>query len=45
LLRDDQRRFRLGRNGRALVERSYSLSAMGRRYLDFYRNLLKRNEA
>lgn len=40
LLRDDERRFRLGRNGYDLVKRQYSLPAMGRRYLEFYRLLL-----
>jgi glycosyltransferase involved in cell wall biosynthesis len=40
LLRDDDRRFTLGRNGHDLVKRKYSLAAMGERYLAFYRQLL-----
>lgn len=40
LLRDDGRRFALGKNGYELVKRSYSLAAMGERYLAFYRQLL-----
>lgn len=41
LLRDDERRFSLGRNGYDLVKRQYSLAAMGRRYLEYYQHLLK----
>lgn len=44
LLQDDSRRFALGRNGYDLVERHYSLAAMGRRYLEFYRRLLGQAE-
>jgi glycosyltransferase involved in cell wall biosynthesis len=40
LLQDDPRRFALGRNGYDLISRHYSLAAMGRRYLEFYRRLL-----
>ena len=40
LLRDERRRFAMGRAGHDLVCRSYSLAAMGQRYLDFYRRLL-----
>ncbi|WP_298432771.1 glycosyltransferase family 4 protein [Geobacter sp.] len=40
LLKDDVRRFTLGRAGYELVERRYSVQAMGRTYLQFYRQLL-----
>ncbi len=40
LLRDHGRRFVLGENGYRLVERKYSLAAMGQRYIEFYRRLL-----
>jgi len=39
LLQNDEQRFSLGRNGYDLVLRQYSLAAMGRRYLDYYRRL------
>ncbi len=41
LLEDDERRFAMGKEGRELVERKYSLRAMGEKYLDFYRELLE----
>lgn len=41
LLTDDGQRFAMGKRGRELVERRHSLQAMGERYLDFYRNMLK----
>lgn len=41
LLKDDERRFRLGANGYELVQRKYSLEKMGRNYLEFYHNLLR----
>ena len=40
LLKDDERRFALGREGRRVVEEHFSLDAMGRKHLDFYRRLL-----
>ena len=40
LLQDDERRFRFGANGHELVKRKYSLEAMGKSYLEFYRSLL-----
>ena len=40
LLKDDARRFAMGRAGYELVERRYSVQAMGRTYLQFYRQLL-----
>ena len=39
LLKDDARRFAMGARGYELVERRYSLRAMGDAYLDFYRKL------
>jgi glycosyltransferase involved in cell wall biosynthesis len=39
LLKDDARRFAMGARGYELVARRYSVKAMGRRYLDFYRRL------
>ncbi len=39
LLADDGRRFAMGKRGRELVERSYSLETMGEKYLHFYRGL------
>lgn len=36
LLSDNELRYRLGRNGYDLVERQYSLTDMGRRYLEYY---------
>jgi glycosyltransferase involved in cell wall biosynthesis len=39
LLSDDARRFAMGARGYGLVERSYSIRAMGDSYLDFYRKL------
>jgi glycosyltransferase involved in cell wall biosynthesis len=44
LLRDHSRRFVMGGNGYRLVERKYSLAAMGQRYLEFYRLLLTGKE-
>lgn len=41
LLVDEERRFAMGKRGRELVERSYSLRAMGEKYLEFYRELLE----
>jgi glycosyltransferase involved in cell wall biosynthesis len=40
LLKDDARRFAMGARGYALVERRYSVQAMGQEYLDFYRRLV-----
>lgn len=40
LLSDDERRFRLGKNGYDLVKRKYTLETMGKLYLDFYGKLL-----
>jgi len=40
LLGDDERRFAMGKRGRELVERRYSLQAMGARYLRFYREIV-----
>jgi glycosyltransferase involved in cell wall biosynthesis len=40
LLRDHGRRLVLGESGYRLVERKYSLAAMGLRYIEFYRQLL-----
>ncbi|WP_224984993.1 glycosyltransferase family 4 protein [Geomonas agri] len=40
LLHDDQRRFAMGSEGYRLVQRKYSLQAMGQRYLDYYHRLL-----
>jgi len=39
LLSDDARRFAMGKRGYELIERRYSLRAMGDAYLDFYRKL------
>lgn len=39
LLDDDSRRFAMGRRGRALIEKSFSLKAMGSRYFSFYKSL------
>lgn len=39
LLGDDSRRFAMGRNGRALIENSFSLKAMGSRYFLFYKSI------
>jgi glycosyltransferase involved in cell wall biosynthesis len=44
LLRDHGRRAALGKNGYRLVERRYSLAAMGRRYMEFYRQVLAGKE-
>jgi glycosyltransferase involved in cell wall biosynthesis len=41
LLRDDELRFRLGRNGYDLVVRQYSQAAMGQRYFAYYQHLLR----
>lgn len=41
LLKDDARRFDMGRAACELVERRYSVQAMGQTYLNFYRKLLK----
>ncbi|MDD2273219.1 MAG: glycosyltransferase family 4 protein [Desulfuromonadaceae bacterium] len=40
LLKDDERRFVMGRAGYKLVEKRYSLKAMGQTYLNFYNQLL-----
>ncbi|HTP65429.1 MAG TPA: glycosyltransferase family 4 protein [Geobacteraceae bacterium] len=40
LLADDSRRFAMGKRGRNLVERNYSVEAMGEKYLRFYRELV-----
>lgn len=40
LLKDDVRRFAMGKQGRALVEQTYSLDAMRQNYLEYYRVLL-----
>jgi glycosyltransferase involved in cell wall biosynthesis len=40
LLADDDRRFRLGREGRRVVEEHFSIDAMGGKHLAFYRRLL-----
>jgi glycosyltransferase involved in cell wall biosynthesis len=40
LLRDNARRFAMGRRGYELVQQKYSRAAMGARYLDYYRCLL-----
>lgn len=40
LLHDHERRIAMGRSGAALVKAKFSVAAMGRRYLDFFRNLL-----
>ena len=42
LLTDEERRFAMGKRGRELVERSYSLQAMSEKYLEFYRGLEKK---
>lgn len=42
LLADEERRFAMGKRGRLLVERSYSLKAMTEKYLEFYRELLRK---
>jgi glycosyltransferase involved in cell wall biosynthesis len=44
LLGDNERRYRLGRNGYNLVERQYSLTDMGRRYLEYYDSIQKKGE-
>lgn len=41
LLKDDARRFAMGVLGYELVERRYSIQAMGRNYMNFYRQLLR----
>ena len=41
LLADDRLRSVMGKRGRDLVERRYSLQAMGERYLKFYRELVE----
>jgi glycosyltransferase involved in cell wall biosynthesis len=43
LLRDDARRFAMGRNGFDLVRRRYSVQAMGETYLDFYGALVRKD--
>lgn len=40
LLRNDERRFAMGRRGYELVQQKYSRAAMGARYLEYYRGLL-----
>lgn len=40
LLGDDERRFRLGKDGRRVVEEHFSIDAMGNKHLAFYRRLL-----
>jgi glycosyltransferase involved in cell wall biosynthesis len=40
LLKDDELRFAMGRAGYKLVEKRYSLKAMGQSYLNFYHQLL-----
>jgi glycosyltransferase involved in cell wall biosynthesis len=40
MLCDHERRFAMGRDGRALVERSFSLHAMGDAYRELFRELL-----
>jgi glycosyltransferase involved in cell wall biosynthesis len=42
LLIDEERRFAMGRRGRELVERRYSLRAMGEKYLEFYSDILRK---
>ncbi len=39
LLQDDAQRFSMGKAGRELVERRYSLQVMGERYFQFYRQI------
>lgn len=39
LLGDHEKRFAMGEEGYKLVDRAYSVQAMGRSYLDFYRQL------
>jgi glycosyltransferase involved in cell wall biosynthesis len=39
LLDDHEKRFAMGKEGYPLVSRKYSVQAMGRSYLDFYRTL------
>jgi glycosyltransferase involved in cell wall biosynthesis len=41
LLDNEERRFAMGKRGRELVEQSYSLRAMGDKYLEFYREVLE----
>lgn len=41
LLRDDEKRFAMGRRGCGLVKQKYSLRSMGERYMHFYRDLLQ----
>jgi glycosyltransferase involved in cell wall biosynthesis len=41
LLRDDERRFALGKRGHDLVRQKYSLQAMGSSYMEYYRRLLR----
>lgn len=39
LLKNDEKRFAMGGEGEKLVKRKYSIQAMGKSYLDFYRKL------
>lgn len=41
LLQDDACRYAMGREGYRLIERRYSLQAMGKSYLQFYKKLLE----
>jgi L-malate glycosyltransferase len=43
LLGDDDRRCRLGEEGRRVVEEHFSIDAMGSKHLEFYRRLLHRD--
>ena len=43
LLSDDDRRFRLGIEGRRLVEENFSVDAMGRKHLEFYLRVTGKN--
>lgn len=42
LLADDERRFRLGLEGRRVVEENFSVDAMGRQHLEFYTKIAGR---
>jgi glycosyltransferase involved in cell wall biosynthesis len=43
LLTDDDRRFRLGIEGRRVVEENFSVDAMGQKHLDFYTRIMGKN--
>ena len=43
LLADDDRRFRLGIEGRRVVEENFSVDAMGRKHLEFYLRVTGQN--